>query len=215
LAELCEYLQRVVERLPTTFGDRFYFDAAMIQGIARDQGPPIKLPDVIVPRYSKHWGYERVQLPSEDRQHAHFIHLIHFPGGDQLADVNLLDYPWLFHELAHCVLSRDDSAFAKPVVEGLQSVSRAMRLASIADRGVAKARSQKWVDEIIQFWLPVPGHRNWSHELATDMISLWLCGPVYLATFANAVSHPSVNPYKVDQDHCLPEKLHTPLGRRN
>jgi hypothetical protein len=33
------------------------------------------------------------------------------------------------------------------------------------------------------------------------MISLWLCGPAYLAAFANVVSHPSVNPYKVDQDH--------------
>jgi hypothetical protein len=76
-----------------------------------------------------------------------------------------------------------------------------MRLASISDRGAARLNFQQRLVEIEQFWRPVPGHRNWAHELAIDVISLWLCGPSYLSAFNEVVSQPSINPFEIVQDH--------------
>jgi hypothetical protein len=201
LSELCSYVSYVVNHLPQTFSDRFFFDAAMIRAIAADWGGSLTLSPTVIPSYDPEWGHRRLRMPSELGQPAHLIDVILFPGGDRLEDVNLLAYPWLTHELGHYVLFRDDSPFRGAFVPSLQKRLQSLTFLAIADRGAAKVKAQAIIDELRAFWTPSPDHRDWAHELAIDVIALWTCGPAYLASFQDEVEQPHKNPYEITQDH--------------
>jgi hypothetical protein len=198
---LCRYFEHVLKRLPRTFGERFYFDAGLIRAISQDFGTEVVLPNIVVPHYGAGWGHERIIMPSEDRERAHVIHLIHFPGKDALDEVDLVEYPWVFHELLHCIFSRDDSEFSVPFEQRVARVGRSTRLASIADRGSARQKSRTRVEELIRYWSPGPPRGDWSRELALDTISAWICGPAYFAALLSVVAEGRVNPYKITQNH--------------
>lgn len=201
LVELCSYVSYIGDQLPQTFGERFLFDAAMVRAIASDWGGSLTLSPMVIPSYDPTWGHRSLQMPSENRQHAHLIDVILFPGDDRLEDVDLLAYPWVAHELGHYVLFRDDSPFKGVFMPALQKRVRSLTLLAIADRGAARVKAQAIIDELSTFWTPTPDHKNWAHELAIDMIALWTCGPAYLASFQDEVEQPQTNPYEITQDH--------------
>ncbi len=200
-ATLCAHIAGITDRLPQSFGDRFHFDSALIRGIGEDWGGEVALSHMILPRYDSDWGHERLSMPSEDRTSAHMIELIHLPGQDRLSAVDLLSYPWIIHELGHYVLARHSDRFIPAFESELKKAAAKLRLGSIADRGQAKARADKMLDDLFKFWSPAYDQRNWAHELTIDLLSLWSCGPAYLACFQDVVERPDLNPYEVTEAH--------------
>lgn len=196
-------VRAILECLPQSCGERFKFDAAMIQSVVEswNQRGTVRLSNAIVPRHNLPWGHQIVPLPSENPEQAHVLNLIHFPGEDDLKRVDLLGYPWMCHELGHTVLFRNDSVFVNSFERSLQQVLGRLRLAGLPDSGSARSKALKILERIQTVWGPTPDHRNWAHELATDIIALWTCGPAFLASFHDVTENPSMNPFQLDQDH--------------
>ena len=199
--ELAQYVAHVVERLPQSFGQRFHFDSALISGIARDWGTELTVSGMIMPRHGRNWGHERVMMPSEDANSAHVVDLILLPREDRLEDIDLLSYPWIIHEMGHYLFLRYNSLFIPGFQAELEKVLTSLRLGAISDRGSARTRAHKNVEELLEFWTPTPDQKNWAHELTIDMVSLWICGPAYLGCFQDVVDNPSLNPYKITSTH--------------
>lgn len=201
LLALANYISFLGQKLPQTFGDRFRFDAGMIQAICSQWGDAARFPRTVVPCHERDWGHERIDMPSEDGERLHVIHLVLFPGRDDLADVDLLAYPWIAHELGHNLLSRNEGLFSEPMTSSVNGVLSGLRLAAIADRGAAKARSQAGIDDLTAVWTPCPDHNDWAHEIAADVIALWTCGPAFIAAFEDVIEAQDINPFHVGQRH--------------
>jgi len=171
-SQVANYVDRIMELLPQSFDERFYFDALMIKTLAEHwrQGAA-QLSEMIIPRPSQTWGHRRVPL-SEDKEYAHVIDVILFPGEDNLDDINLLEYPLLCHEIGHNVFFRCDETFIRRFNVKLDRARNALHLRAIADQGSTISKAQKIIEEINRFWRPTPDHHNWAHELAIDMIAL-------------------------------------------
>jgi hypothetical protein len=198
---LHEYIIQLVDNLPQTFQARFNFDAAMIKAVEGDWSPNLRFSNMMIPRHQEQWGHQRLVMPSEDRTNAHVIDLIHLRGRDSLEDIDLLSYPLLIHELGHYILLQHDQRFIPSFGEELQQSISQLRLAGIADRGAARTKAQKTVDEIKRLWTPTPDQHNWSHELTIDLIALWTCGPAYLDCFLDIIDHADLNPYQITKSH--------------
>ncbi|MFZ0964198.1 MAG: hypothetical protein WAO35_25310 [Terriglobia bacterium] len=202
LTNLCAYIRSFVDRLPQSFERRFFFDAAFILALARDFADGLPCSGMMVPRYGENWGHERLMMPWEkNAQRGHAVHLIHICGGDRLKDVDLLEYPWIAHEWGHYLMLRHDSSFSPDFTSELDEIIKLFRLSAFADRGLAKQKSQRHIQELIRFWTPSADHRNWAHELAIDLLSLWTCGPAYLACFEDYLRKKRPNPYMIEQSH--------------
>jgi hypothetical protein len=200
-AAVCTHIAGIGDRLPATFGDRFLFDSALIRGIGDDFGEGVALSRMIVPRHESDWGHERVSMPSEDLNFAHMMELIHLPGKDLLSEVDLLSYPWIIHELGHYILARHSDRFIPAFRDELKKTGANLRLGAIADRGQAKARAEKTLNDVFKFWSPTYDQQNWAHELTIDLMSLWSCGPAYLACFQDVVENSNLNPYELTEVH--------------
>ena len=208
LWRLANYVDTILHSLPRTFGQRFWFDAALIQAMIRDWSDRNLFSSVVVPRYYGDWGHASIPMPVVEppganpiERRAHVIDLILMPGEDRLEDINLLDYALLAHELGHNLLFRQDQLFIPKVSEGIQAILRSLRLGAVADRGRARANAQKAIDELLALWNPNPDHRNWAHELGADLIALWVLGPAYLAVFEDLLEGPHLNPHEVAPVH--------------
>jgi hypothetical protein len=200
VGQLAGYTSHLLARLPSMFGPRFGFDAALIASVAEESGAGVGFSRMLVPRYEREWGHESLMMPGE-RGKSHVIDLILIPGRDDVGDVDLLSYPWLGHELAHNILFRHDGTFRATVTGVLDKEIQKLKLGAMADKGPADAKARRIGEEFIRFWTPTPDHRNWSHELAADLISLWIFGAAYLACFEDLLDNPSLNPYQLTQSH--------------
>lgn len=200
-ANLAAYVIHVADRLPRSFDQRFHFDSALIRAIGEDWGEDLLLSRMIMPRHESDWGHERLIMPSENLNRAHVVDLIHMPGDDRLGQVDLLTYPWIIHEMGHYLLLQYDSHFVPAFKLELEKTKSSLRLGAISDRGLARATAQNTVDEVVSLWTPSLDQKNWAHELTIDLISLWTCGPAYLACFHDVVQNPEINPYEVTPTH--------------
>ena len=200
----CNLVIRIIDLLPQTFEDRFLFDWAMIQALAAQWGQgSVKLPNTVVPRPSgsEIWGHQRVSMPPEDKENAHFVDVILVPGEEDKESINLLSYPWLCHELGHLIFFQQGEDFTNAFKAELEKEVRRLSLRATADRGAAREKAQKVIKEVRELWTPSPDHHNWAHELAIDVVALWACGPAYLAVFQDELSKPEIDPYQIDQNH--------------
>jgi hypothetical protein len=200
-SKLVSHVADTVDRLPQSFSERFQFDAALIKGIATDWGEDLALSSMIMPHHHSPWGHVRLPMPSENLNDAHVVDVIHMPGPDDLGEVDLLAYPWIIHEMGHYLLLRYSSNFVPVFKVELEGIVSNLRLASIADRGSASTKAHRILEQLARLWNPSHGQRNWAHELAIDLISVWTCGPAYLACFQDAVEKQSMNPYEVTETH--------------
>jgi hypothetical protein len=200
-SKLAVQVADTVDQLPQSFGERFQFDAALIRGMCTDWGENLALSSMIMPRHQSAWGHVRLPMPSEDSENVHVVDVILMPGPDDLREVDLLAYPWIIHEMGHYLLLRHSSRFVNVFKEELERIVSNLRLASIADRGSASTKAQRILDQLARLWNPSDGQRNWAHELAIDLISVWTCGPAYLACFQDAVEKHNMNPYEVTETH--------------
>lgn len=203
LSGLTAQIELVVAQLPQSYRDRFFFDSAMIGIIALqwNEGRQ-RLSSTIFPRYGTEWSHGRIQMPTRSRNtNDSFLSFITLPGTDDLASVDLLDYAFMFHELAHNLLFFDDIAFKKDFSTQLDRVTGHLSLAGIADRGSARIKGQRRVEAIRCVWTPTDDHENWANEMMMDIIAVWACGPAYLLSFEFEMSDETKNPYQVDQAH--------------
>ncbi len=199
---IATYIAGVLESLPTSFGDRFAFDAQLIHALAGEysQGAA-HLSSMLVPKPSQEWGHQTVAMPSSDGKTAHVIDVIHLPGDDNLTDINLLDYPFLCHEIGHNILFRDGDAFIAAFGQELDAVLAAVQRQTLGIRGSSKQVANATAEQVRRFWTPTADQYNWAHEIAVDVISLWLCGPAYLAALQDVMEADDLNPYQLGQSH--------------
>jgi len=189
--------------LPQGYRQRFLFDASMIGAIlANWNGDQQRLSSTIYPRYDAEWWHGRIGMPTRSLNgRDSFLGFIAFPGGDDLSNIDLRDYAFLCHELGHNMLYYDDTAFTQNFSAKLEQVTSMLALAGVADRGSARLKAQRNVEELRRKWTPTPDHENWANEMMMDLIALWTCGPAYLASFGYEVDDDSKNPYVVSQTH--------------
>ena len=207
LARLARYITEIVSPLPRSYGDRFWFDAGLIRAMSGDWSDGKLFSSMIIPCYETQWGYARFPMPLSEvcsastPGHSNIVELIFLPKADDLAQVALLDYPWIAHELAHSLMFRYDTVLLPLIRPVIEAALQKRRLAAIADRGRAQALSQRALREFSTFWMPTVDHGNWSHELNADLIAFWVLGAPYLAVFEDLLGDDSQNPYQVSTVH--------------
>ena len=196
------YVAFVIDSLPTTFQDRFTFDAQIIAALAAEfsQGQA-RLSGMLIPKPSQTWGHQAVRMPAPAGEPAHVIDVIHMPGDDVLEDIDLLAYPFVYHELGHNVLFRYGQAFCESIQRTLATFLDSLQRQNLAIRGQARQVADTTSTQIRQFWTPTSDHYNWAHETAVDVISLWTCGPAYLAALLDVVDRDNLDPYQLGQSH--------------
>lgn len=200
---MANYVAKVLELLPTSFGDRFAFDAQLIHTLAVEysQAGGAHLSGMLIPKPSQTWGHQTVPMPSSDGRTAHVIDVIHLPGDDNLADIDLLDYPFLCHELGHNILFCGGDDFITAFGRELDAVSAEIQRQTLGVRGSAKQVADDTAEQVRKYWTPTADQYNWAHEIAVDVISLWLCGPAYLAALQDVMEADGLNPYQLGQSH--------------
>ncbi|HEX8163541.1 MAG TPA: hypothetical protein VF538_16850 [Pyrinomonadaceae bacterium] len=195
--------EAVIEILPRNFGDRFWFDAEMIESIKKSwshQGQ--RLSDTIIPNYGPEWSHARDNIPSTPRSgQGKSINVVYIPGEDALDDIDLLTYPFMCHELGHNLFFYNDSLFVGCFEDVLRKVVGSLRLRGLPDKGAAALRAGRVIDEMQELWFPGLNHRNWAHETGMDMIAIWTCGPAYLAVFQDTIQEGAKDPYLITQEH--------------
>lgn len=193
----------IFERVPKSFGDRFDLDALLIREIMLEwESPKIRFPSMIVPNYGDEWAHSAVAMPPENGREAHIVKIITLPGDDVLDEINLLDYAFLFHELAHELFSLSGDLFRIPFNKRLDSRLHSLRRRSIADgHEVTKRRHQDVIDNIESYWRATNSRPDWAHEFAADIVALWACGPVYIDRLVDTIRAKNQRPFDLKQEH--------------
>ena len=123
-----------------------------------------------------------IHIPNFTPDRMPRLDLVDFPGDNDPDGIDLLGYPWLYHELGHLLLGQHGQTLAITVCSMLdEGVLRN------ATKGLGKARlvQERLIDlheRVDTAWRPSENHTDWSHEIATDVVGLWSCGPAFLAS---------------------------------
>lgn len=199
--QVVSYTASALESLPRSFGERFAFDMQLLSALVEDcsQGGA-QLSRILVPMPSQTWGHQTV-VPCPAKRAVHAIDLIHLPGEDNLDDINLVDYPFACHELGHNLLFKQGDAFCESASRTLDGVINGLTRQTLALQGPAKQIAESTIDQIRQYWTPTLDHYNWAHEIAVDVIALWICGPAYLAALHEVLERSNTNTYQLGQSH--------------
>lgn len=196
------YINSVIELLPSTFGDRFTFDAQFVAALVDEHSQgAVKLSAMLVPKPSHSWGHQTVPMPATAGEPVHLIDVIHLPGEDSVEDIDLLAYPFLCHELGHNVLFRYGQEFCNSFEAVLGTFTNRVQQQNLAIRGQSRQVADATLAQIRQFWTPTADHYNWAHEIAVDVIALWTCGPSYLAALHDVMDDANLDPYQLGQSH--------------
>jgi hypothetical protein len=199
--DLAGTIKNLLSQLPASYGARFNFDAAFVFALAVDWNPNLALPGMSVPKHQGEWGFSELLLPTIDKQRMPIVRVFHFPGQDSIEDIDLLAYPWLAHEVAHCLLFLNSALFPTEFKPRLDGVLHALSLKGIADRGLARTLARAGLDEMKQYWTPTLNQGNWAHEIAMDIIALWSCGPAYLDAFLDEVERDNLDMFQISTVH--------------
>lgn len=196
--------RRAIEKLPSGqhIGTRFLFDACLIQAIAAKWNTSdLGIPGMMYPNYGGSWSYRRVPLGPAQVARNPTVDVIGFRGSAIVDDIDLLDYPWLLHELGHSLLKTNETGFESRFTEALHDVIGRRNARSIALHGPARQRAHDVVASMADHWMPSHSANNWAHEIATDIIAVWCVGPAFMAAFFDQISSDDLDPFLVDKDH--------------
>jgi hypothetical protein len=208
LSQLLTLYEKVLTREPA---ERFGVDAWLISDLAASMSNgPVKLSSTIYPIYTGEWGHSVLSFvwPREERVHA--VYGITLPGKDFLSEIKLLEYPWLCHEMGHNLLARCPGSFFLKFHRLALNFFRRMERKGLADSAEARQRASKRLAVIKSAWTPTVMQRDWVHEIIVDIISLWVCGPAFIAAFNDVIEHPTLNPFEANSTH-PPYELRTKL----
>ena len=197
----------IAKMLPRSFKHRFDFDSLMVEAIYDEWSQKQqRLSHPLIPHHEEEWKYKSVYIPitkksSEGDTKTPTVSIVYFPSGDDISKIDLLDYPFLCHELGHSLFFFDDKFFVDDFTKKLNKFLGTLRLRAIADHGNSKKKADKVIEEIDKSWKPLPTHQNWAHELAIDIIALWTCGPAYLAAFQDKLEENRSDIFYISQTH--------------
>ena len=198
--DLANFIRPRFDALPKSFGSRFHVDSVIVAEIVEAcSAGQITLSRMFAPRYGQEWGHQRVDIPY-DREQFHVIDVVLMPGHDDLSSLDLLDYPWLLHEIGHSIHFRS-KRFSEEFQPRLEETLKTMRARTVSDRGNARSRSIESIEKFSGFWSPTLDHRNWAHEIAADIVALWLCGPAFLAALSHLLRDRRPLPFQITQHH--------------
>ncbi len=199
---LAAEIDRILDSLPTSFGERFHFDSQLINVIYKTVLPTVTdLPFPLVPRASGDWGLQTVRVFTPGKLLECSVHVFHFPGADDIAHVDLLDYAFLAHEFGHQLIRISPRSFQTDFGAELTQFINEARLRSITDRGQARQRAQEVLTSISRYWQPIDSQHDWAHELAIDVIALWLCGPAYAEAFKDYLERSKIDAHQISDGH--------------
>ena len=192
----------VMNRIPTRddITDRFWFDISMIGAIRAEWSRRNKLlPESILPRVGAEWQHSLLWLPSFEPARIPRIDVVDFPGQNRCDDVHLLDYPWLIHELGHSLMYLHDDGFTNELELQLDKRRRASAQISQGTTARVRQHAQAVRQNQDQKWRPSNDHRDWSHEIAIDVVALWSAGPAFLAAYDDVLE--DKEPFVVNEIH--------------
>jgi hypothetical protein len=197
------HANRLFDRLPDDTGARFIFDAIMIQSFAEAwSNSGARLSGAIVPSYGSEWQLDRQPLyPGPLPDQIHNLELLVIRGENRVDDVDLTDYAWMVHELAHSFLYRNAKIAIDAMGRRLAIPLRELQVGVLTDRGHAKTLRQPQTDKIVEYWQPTGNQYNWSHELVIDVISIATSGPAYGRVFLDHTADDSTRPFELTQSH--------------
>lgn len=197
------HVGRLVDRLPSEQGTRFIFDTLMIQSFAETWGhSENRLSGVIVPSYGREWHLDRQPLyPGEQPDQIHMLEFLVIRGENRVSDMDLTEYGWMVHELAHSFLYKNSATAIRAMTERLQTPLCDIQAGSLPDRGHAKLVRKSQADQIKSFWWPTGNQYNWSHELVIDVIGIATAGAAYGRVFLDDTGGAPVRPYELTQSH--------------
>lgn len=182
---------------------RFLFDAALIQSFAdalESVSHPISR--MILPTCGDEWAHRYLYLlPSLDGKRIPRVDLITFRGEDNLHNVFLIDYPWLYHELGHVLVYDHWQTFEGPFAQSLDNVVKNLQARALADSPVNKERAKATISNLEKLWCLGDGPHSWALEIASDVIALYACGPSFLAAFDRELDSPQLDPYVISHAH--------------
>jgi hypothetical protein len=209
LISFAHIINNILSNMPKSFEARFDFDSKMIEAIGSEWNHQNqRLSITIIPKHnSERWEHFKTTFPvknralKENRDNTLAITVIRFPEEDSLESVDLLDYPFLYHEMAHNMFYFDDRYFVDIFSRTLNETLGNLRLRAVADHGAAKEKSLKLINRVEEAWKPTPSHHNWAHEMAMDVVALWTCGPSYLAAFQDKLEDSKKDWFYIDQSH--------------
>jgi hypothetical protein len=193
-----------MEQLPQTFGERFLFDTTMLQAVREEwEGlGRILFSGAILPRHEgTEWSYRVVSVEQDGPGRIIPVKVVQFPGRDATDDIDLLDYPFLLHEMGHDFFNMLGRGFAERFAAEMGGIVRRWRLRSISDRGAARTRAKQTIDRAESLWTPTGNQRDWAHEVAVDIVALWTGGPAYLDAYRRTVEERELNPFTIVEHH--------------
>lgn len=196
-------LEQIVRVLPDSFGERFLFDHYMIEGISQIWNRDAQLlTGLLMPRHYGEWAHISTFVPYDSRAgEVKSINLLCLPGTDDVEQIDLLDYPFLFHELGHNLFFFNHPLFSMTFGSELSRIISSLKLRAISDHGIAKSVAEDTRRKIIEYWEPKDNHEDWAHEMAVDLVALWSCGPAYLKAFQHYVESADVDPFLIAPVH--------------
>jgi hypothetical protein len=166
---------------------RFWFDIHMIRAAFGDVEELPLLPGAILPRAASEWQYFGVHIPNFAPERMPRIDIIDFPGRDDPEGINLLSYSWLYHELGHLLLGQQGGEFGSTVGNIVDQLSQQRERDRLGKASAVQDRLRQLQDRFARAWRPSPNHTDWSHEMATDIVALWSCGPAFLAAYDDSL----------------------------
>ena len=197
--QIIEYVSKVLERLPEELDRHFYFDAWMIESIMTSWSNDL-IPNscTIIPTHYDEWGYERIPIPTSSTVNSSLLVSFIYIPSEESEIPSLLDYPWLCHELGHYLLSlsKHRQMLLDEFHPHLERLVSKLKRMSLSDSGLHKTRSEAVINAIDAKWKS----SGWVEELAIDVITLWTCGPAYLATFEDGHEN-TENPFVIEPNH--------------
>jgi hypothetical protein len=174
----------LLELLPMDLGDRYYFDAELIERLRQEyfsQG--FKLAGCILPHYGSDWRHIQHSFPAT-RQGGFRLVFIELPTMDDLDHVALEDYGFLFHELGHEIFlattTRIENTFDTFMEEFLHDQRARLETLSLSPS------NRESLDLLEECWTG-RGGQNWFHELASDALGIWQLGPLYLESLLRQI----------------------------
>lgn len=198
LIRVIEYYERL---FANGFGPRFHLDAWLADDICREWSTAnVVLPGQIVPVYGDQWAYSILPFVWS-KANPLSVYVVCFPGRSEIADINLFEYPWLWHELGHHLLSRAGATFATNFKAGLNTFVKATLRKATADSSGIRVQTSNFLTRLQPLWTPSPNTRDWAHELGADAIALWTCGPAFLMAVEHALANVNIDPYQISESH--------------
>lgn len=197
------HVRGLLDLLPDATRPRFTFDTLMIQAVATAwRAAPHPLSGAIVPCYGDEWHLTRKQLiPAQEVGQIHVLELLTIRGENNEQHVDLSEYGWMVHELAHSLLYRNAEIVIPLATGRLDPLLRDLRVAGVADRGHTKSIKQRSTDQVIDFWTPTQNQINWVHELIVDIIGIGTAGVAYGRNYLEETSGQHLRPFELTQSH--------------